>query len=66
MNQWEDQATPADPLVRFDGPRLYHLMAGQDEQNGGALLYFQLNQPLGITGSNKQYPCPMAFLAQAR
>ena len=42
-NLWDDQeAVPADPLVRFDGNRFYHLMAGEDEREGGALLYFNL------------------------
>src|SRR5262249_37084663 len=38
-NQWEKQKPPADPFVRFDGNRYYHVMAGGGEgQGGGAAL----------------------------
>jgi len=41
-------------------------MAGEDEREGGALLYFNLARPLAITGSSREYPSPMKFLAEAR
>lgn len=64
-NPWTN-APPANPLVRFDGDRFYHLMGGEDERGGGALLYFNLNRPLDITGAAREYPSPMKFLAEAR
>jgi hypothetical protein len=65
-NQWADKEPPANPLVRFDKNRYYHVMAGEDEREGGALLYFQLSRPLGITGAGREYPSPMKFLTEAR
>jgi hypothetical protein len=65
-NAWERQKPPADPLVRFDRDRFYHVMAGEDEREGGALLYFHLKQPLAITGSAREYPPPLRFVAEAR
>jgi hypothetical protein len=65
-NPWEKQKPPADPLVRFDGNRYYHVMAGEDEREGGALLYFHLKQPLAITGSAREYPPPLKFVEEAR
>ena len=65
-NLWTDRALPAKPLVRFDGDGLYHLMGGEDERGGGALLYFNLSQPLNIAGAAREYPSPMKFLAEAR
>jgi hypothetical protein len=65
-NLWEQQKPPADPLVRFDGDRFYHVMAGEDEREGGALLYFHLKQPLAITGASREYPPPLKFVAAAR
>src|SRR6185369_14190353 len=47
-NLWDNTTAPADPLVRFDGSRFYHMMAGEDEREGGALLYFHLKKPLAI------------------
>jgi hypothetical protein len=63
---WRNHPPPANPLVRFDGDRFYHLMGGEDERAGGALLYFNLNQPLDFSGAQPEYPSPMKFLAEAR
>jgi hypothetical protein len=64
-NLWANRTLPVDPLVQFDGNRFYHLMAGEDEREGGALLYFQLKQPLAIASSRPEYPSPMKFVADA-
>jgi hypothetical protein len=65
-NQWAQKRLPDEPLVRFDTNRYYHLMAGEDERDGGALLYFNLRRPLVIAGVGREYPSPMKFLAEAR
>ncbi|PYM13220.1 MAG: hypothetical protein DME18_09515 [Verrucomicrobia bacterium] len=65
-NTWTERAPPANPLVRFDGDRFYHLMGGEDERAGGALLYFNLGRPLDIAGADREYPSPMKFLAEVR
>ncbi|GMV92530.1 MAG: hypothetical protein AMXMBFR82_23080 [Candidatus Hydrogenedentota bacterium] len=59
---WSERALPEDPLVRFDGDRFYHLMAGEDERNGGAFLFFNRTTPLEITAAEKEWPSPLAFL----
>ena len=65
-NLWTASPLPANPLVRFDEDRFYHLMGGEDERNGGALLYFNLARPLDIAGAGREFPSPMKFLAEAR
>ena len=68
-NLWEGtdaEPLPVDPLVRFDGDRYYHVLAGEDERNGGALLYFNLRRPLDLAGAELEYPSPMTFVAEAR
>src|SRR4030095_5636301 len=65
-NTWADRGLPPNPLVRFDGDRFYHLMGGEDERGGGALLYFNLSQPMNIAGAGREFPSPMKFLAEAR
>lgn len=65
-NEWAKKAPPADPIVKFDGDRYYHVLAGEDEREGGALLYFHLRQPLAITGAGREYPSPMKFVQEAR
>jgi hypothetical protein len=52
--------------VRFDGNRFYHVMAGEDERQGGALLFFNLRKPLAIAGGTKEYRSPMKYVADAR
>lgn len=66
-NLWETQKQLPDKLlVNFDGHRFYHLMAGEDEREGGALLFFNLTRPLAITMATREYPSPVKFLAEAR
>jgi len=65
-NLWARRAAPAEHIVRFDGNRYYQVMAGEDEREGGALLYFGLRQPLPISEADREYPSPMRFLHQAR
>lgn len=65
-NLWSQRALPAQPLVTFDGNRAYHVLAGEDEREGGALLYFGLAQPLAISGAGREYPSPLKFVAEAR
>ena len=47
-NLWQSRPLPESTIVRFDGNRFYDLLAGEDERGGGALLFFQLRQPLSI------------------
>jgi hypothetical protein len=65
-NPWKDKAQPANPLTRFDGNRFFHLLAGEDERGGGALLYCNLASPLEITGAKYEFPSSLEFLKKAR
>jgi hypothetical protein len=65
-NVWSDRAPPKELLVRFDGDRYYHVMSGEDEREGGALLYFGLKEPLAIATTDREFPSPMRFLREAR
>lgn len=65
-NLWAGKKLPDPPLVRFDTTRHYHLMGGEDEREGGALLFFHLSRPLDIAGASREYPSPMVYLAMAR
>jgi hypothetical protein len=64
-NLWDNKPLPADALVRFDGNRFYHMMAGEDEREGGALLYFHLKKPLEIATSSREFPSPMKLVDEA-
>jgi hypothetical protein len=65
-NLWAGKEIPADLLVRPDADRLIHVMAGEDEREGGALLYFGLKRPLALAGATREHPSPVAFLREAR
>jgi len=65
-NRWAGESLPQKTLNRFDGNRYFDVMAGEDEREGGALMYFHLKRPLAIDKSQREYPSPMRFVAQAR
>lgn len=54
------------PLHEFDTDRFYHLLAGEDERNGGALLFFNLEKPLEMTGAKAEVPSSIVFAAEAK
>ena len=64
-NLWNDREIPEKPLLRFDGNRYAHAMAGEDERGGGALIYLNLGRPLKIAGSSREYPSSMNFFHEA-
>jgi hypothetical protein len=66
QNLWKGRVIPGELTRSFDGHRLYGLMAGEDEREGGALLFFRLDRPLDITGSKREVPSPMQFVGEAR
>ncbi|TWU06366.1 hypothetical protein Pla52n_20870 [Stieleria varia] len=51
---------------RFDEDRIYCSQAGEDEREGGALLYFGLNKQLDLSVQSREFPSPMQFVEQAR
>jgi len=65
-NPWTDRQPPRDPVLRFDGNRFCDIMAGEDEREGGALMFFRCKRPLDIAGASREYPSPMKFVEQAR
>jgi hypothetical protein len=65
QNLWATRGRPVDRLVRCDANRFYSLMAGEDEREGGALLYFDLKEPLSIGAADREYPSPMKFVEAA-
>jgi len=59
-NYWTERAIPRETVVKFDSNRFYEVMAGEDERNGGAYLYFHRNAPMDFRGYDKEYPFPFA------
>jgi hypothetical protein len=66
QNLWTNSTLPENPLRQFDGNRFAHVMAGEDERDGGALLFYNLKQPLAIIGATRHYPSALAYAADAR
>lgn len=64
-NLWSERQVPETPLVQFDGDRFYHVMGGEDEREGGALMYFNLKTPLAISGASREHPSPMRYVREA-
>lgn len=65
-NAWTGKTLPANRVTKFDGNRFYHVLAGEDERKGGALLFLNLDEPLDIAGAGPESPSPMQFLLAAK
>jgi len=66
QNPWLESGPPTPALHRFDGDRWYTAMGGEDEREGGALLYFGLPRPLPIQQARRDHPASTHYLRQAR
>ena len=64
-NPWTDHPVPSDVERTVDGKRIYTVMAGEDEREGGALLFFGLEKPIDITSESREFPSPMKFVNAA-
>lgn len=60
-NYWANRSIPKNPLVQFDGNRFYDLMAGEDERNGAAFLYFNQRKPTDLSQCDKEFPSPLTI-----
>lgn len=65
QNLWSN-GPPANPLRRADGNRFAHVLAGEDDREGGALLYFNVKQPLAITDATRHFPSSLVYAERAR
>ncbi|MEM7559890.1 MAG: hypothetical protein AAF394_12285, partial [Planctomycetota bacterium] len=50
---------------RFEENRIYCTQIGEDEREGGALLFFGLDKPLDLTVTSRESPSPMQFVTKA-
>lgn len=64
-NPWKDRPLPKALWREVAPNRVIGLMGGEDERQGGALLYFLLNKPLPIQSAQREFPSPMVYLNQA-
>jgi hypothetical protein len=63
---WAGRDRPRQLLEQLDDHRFFHVMAGEDERGGGALLYFHLDEPLEIAKASREVPSSLAFARAAR
>jgi hypothetical protein len=63
---WEGKEIPASLTTTFDGNRFLHVMAGEDEREGGALMFYGLPRPLAIRAATREYPSPVKYLLEAK
>lgn len=64
-NPWLSMDLPDSIQPIADSSRWIHPLAGEDERGGGALLYFNLPEPLDISKAEREYPSSVDFLNQA-
>ncbi len=63
-NPWKLKQ-PGD-LVRTTAGRSFHVLSGEDERGGGALLYHLMDRTVDITGSEREWPPSTRFLHEAK
>ena len=66
---WKSRPLPETTRYTVNGNRFYDVMSGEDEREGGALMYYGLKKPLPLPGGKGQfpeYPSPMKFVELAR
>ena len=65
-NLWTGRDIPRELLRQFDGNRFYHVMGGEDERGGGAVLFFQFDRPLAIADAKREVPSSAKYVAEIR
>jgi len=65
-NQWTNRPLPSPLTRQFDRNRFVSLLGGEDERDGGALLFFNLQQPIDITAGKQHFPSSLLYAKQAQ
>ena len=53
-------------LHRRHANGILFILAGEDEREGGALLYFHLRRPLDLAGAGPEFPSSLEYAAEAK
>ncbi|MEZ6047854.1 MAG: CehA/McbA family metallohydrolase [Planctomycetaceae bacterium] len=64
-NVWKGKELPRETLQSLGENQWMDVMAGEDEREGGALLYFHRDAPLDIRSINREFPSSVQFLKRA-
>lgn len=65
-NPWTNNPLPSPVLKQFDGNRFVHQLGGEDERDGGALLFFGLDRPIDITAGRQHFPSSLGYAKEAK
>ncbi len=65
-NPWTNTPLPSPVFKRFDGNRFVHQLGGEDERDGGALLFLNLDRPINITAGQRHHPSSLDYAQQAK
>ncbi|GEM_PF-272845 len=65
-NPWLTNLLPSPINIQFDGNRFAHLIGGEDERAGGALLFFNLNESIDVTAGEQHYPSSLVYAKQVK
>ena len=66
QNLWSGLDLPDESLQLVDGKRWMHVLSGEDERDGGALLYHNMPEIFDITAGEKTFPSSMEYLIPIR
>ena len=66
VNPWTSSPLPKPEGRAFDGHRYVQVLGGEDERDGGALLFCGMKEPLNITSGTRHFPSSLAYALEAR
>jgi hypothetical protein len=64
-NTWKAKPLPQKLSVDAEPSRIFHVLAVEDERDGGALLYFNLTRPLDLSADSREFPSPVLHMHEA-
>jgi len=65
-NLWKDKPRPESWLRKADDRHVYHVLSEEDERDGGAVILYNLQEPIDLTAKSKFFPSSLGFIENAR
>ncbi|MCA9444080.1 MAG: CehA/McbA family metallohydrolase, partial [Candidatus Omnitrophica bacterium] len=62
---WKKKKLPEDLIQEADPTHVFHVLSEEDERDGGAVMFYNLKEPIPIAVPSRAYPSSLGFIEQA-
>lgn len=62
---WKHKRLPEKLVQEVDQNRAFHVLSVEDERDGGAVLMFNLREPIDVSGASRFFPSSLGYIEQA-